>query len=245
MGFQAQAAEPVDERGENRQRVEPTGFLYGAALGIRREIYKDFDRRVIPLPIIGYRGEKLQVYGPFVSYEFLEIGDFEISGLLSPRFNGFDESDSDVFEGMDDRKFSMDAGLGLRYEKLDWKVELSTRYDILDRSNGYEIIGKLGRVYRSGPVFIEPAIGLSYLDSSHVDYYYGVSDSEATPEREAFKGDEALNSTLGVSFITPLFFNGLTRLSIQNTWFDSSITDSPLTDSEAGLEYFIAFSKFF
>ena len=139
----------------------------------------------------------------------------------------------------------MDAGLGLRYEKLDWKVELSTRYDILDRSNGYEIIGKLGRVYRSGPVFIEPAIGLSYLDSSHVDYYYGVSDSETTPEREAFKGDEALNSTLGVSFITPLFFNGLTRLSIQNTWFDSSITDSPLTDSEAGLEYFIAFSKFF
>jgi len=233
------------ERGENRARVEPTGFLYGGALGIRREIYKDFDRRVIPLPILGYRGERLEVYGPFVSYEFLEIGGVQISGLISPRFNGFDESDSDVFEGMEDRKFSMDAGLGIGYEVDDWKMGLSSRYDVLGRSEGNEIIAKLGKVYRTGPIFIEPAIGLSYLDSSHVDYYYGVDDSEATPERQAFEGDDALNTTLGVTFISPALFNGLTRVGIQKTWFDSSITDSPLTDSDAGLEYFLTFSKFF
>ena len=197
------------------------------------------------MPILGYRGEKLEVYGPFVSYEFFEIGSIEISGLLSPRFNGFDESDSDIFDGMDDREFSMDAGISLGYQKVDWQMELSARYDVLDRSNGYEIIGKLGKVYRTGPVFIEPAIGLSYLDSSHVGYYYGVDESEATRERPVYKGDEALNTTLGVSFITPVFFDGLTRLGIQNTWFDSGITDSPLTDSDAGLEYFITFSKFF
>lgn len=221
------------------------GFLYGAAVGIRREIYKDFDRRVIPLPILGYRGEKLEVYGPFVRYEFIEAGGFEILGLLSPRFNGYDESDSDVFEGMEDRKFSMDAGIGLGYEIDNWKFQLSGLHDILDRSDGNEVIARLSKVYRSGPVFIEPGIGLSYLDSNQVDYYYGVKDSEATPERPAFEGEEALNTTLGISFITPIFFEGLTRFSIQNTWFDSSITDSPLTDSDAGLEYFIAFSKFF
>jgi outer membrane protein len=164
---------------------------------------------------------------------------------LSPRFNGYDDSDSDIFEGMEDRKYSMDAGIGLGYEIDDWKFQLSSLHDVLDRSDGNEIIASIGKVYRTGPVFIEPAIGLSYLDSKLVDYYYGVEASEATPDRPEFAGDSALNTTLGVSFITPVFFDGLTRLGIQNTWFDDSITDSPLTDSDAGLEYFIAFSKFF
>ena len=234
-----------DDAGDNRRRIEPTGFLWGGALGIRREIYKDFDRRVIPLPIIGYRGEKLEVFGPFVRYEFFENDGLKFSGLMSPRFSGFDESDSDVFEGMDDREFSMDAGVGFTYEFDDWKIELSTLHDILGRSDGNEVRAKLAKVFRTGPVFIEPAIGLSYLDSNHVDYYYGVAEDEATADRPAFEGEEAVNPTLSVSFITPVFFDGLTRFGIQKTHFDDSITDSPLTDSDAGLEYFISFSKFF
>lgn len=234
-----------DERGENRRRIEPRGFLWGGALGIRREIYKDYDRRIIPLPIIGYRGEKLEVYGPFASYEFYESGGFGISAIASPRFAGFDESDSDIFEGMDDREFSMDAGVRFNYEFDDWKVELASLHDVLGRSEGNEVTTRLGRVFRTGPVFIEPAIGLSYLDSNHVDYYYGVAEDEATDDRPAFEGEQAWNSTIGVSFITPIFFDGLTQFAIQKTSFDSSITDSPLTDSDAGLEYFIAFSKFF
>jgi outer membrane protein len=232
-------------RGENRERIEPMGWLWGGALGVRREIYKDFDRRVIPLPIIGYRDEKLQVYGPFANYEFLNVGNWAISGLVSPRFSGFDESDSDVFAGMDDREFSMDAGLGIGYQVDNWKLELASLHDILNRSDGNEVTLEFGRVFRTGPLFIEPKIGLSYLDDNHVDYYYGVAGDEATAGRPAFEGEASLNTTLSVSFVTPIYFNGLTRIAIQNTWFDPNITDSPLTDSNAGVEYFIRFSRFF
>ena len=232
-------------RGEIRERIEPKGWLWGGALGIRREIYKDFDRRVIPLPIIGYRGEKLQVYGPFANYEFLNVRNWAISGVVSPRFSGFDESDSDVFAGMDDREFSMDAGLGIGYQIDNWKLELTGLHDILNRSDGNEVTLEFGRVFRAGPLFIEPRIGLSYLDDNHVDYYYGVAESEVIAGRPAFEGKASLNTTFGVSFVTPIYFNGLTRFAIQNTWFDSNITDSPLTDSSAGVEYFISFSRLF
>jgi outer membrane protein len=238
-------AESASQRGEDRARIEPRGFLYGGAIGVRREIYKDYDRRVIPLPVLGYRGEKLRVFGPFVSYEILNSGDFKFSAQARPRFGGFDESDSDIFEGMEEREFTMEIGLGLNYERDNWKFELSGLYDALDRSNGTEYSASLGKVVRVGSVFVEPRIDLSYLDSRHVDYYYGVNESEATNFRPEYEGDNAFNSSLGVSMTTMKFFDGLTRFSVDNTWFDSSITDSPLTDSDSSLSLRISFAKFF
>lgn len=233
------------ERGENRARIEPTGFFYGGALGVRREIYADFDRRVIPLPVIGYRGERLRVFGPFVNYEVVDTGALGLDLRLSPRFQGFDESDSDVFSGMEEGEFSMDAGAGLTWERDDWKLELIGLADILDRSNGREWQLGLSRAYRAGPLLFEPAIGLSWLDRRHVDYYYGVAAAEATSTRPAYRGDSALNTRLGLNLFTPAFFGGLTRIGIENTWYDSSIEDSPLTDTDSSLGVFIAFSKFF
>ncbi len=239
----ASAAAP--EQGENRARIEPMGLFYGGALGLRREIYTDYDRRVIPLPVIGYRGEKLQVFGPFVSYEIARSGALGLEARLSPRFGGFDDSDSDVFIGMEAREFSMDAGLGLTWARDNWKLQLVGLGDALGRSNGQEWSATLGRAYRAGPLLFEPAIGLSYLDDRHVDYYYGVADSEATGSRPAYRGDSALNTTLELTLVTPALFGGLTRMGIENTWYDTVIENSPLTDTDSSLSVFIAFSKFF
>ena len=238
-------AESASQRGENRSRVEPRGFFYGAAISIKREIYVDYDESVTPLPVLGYRGEKLNVFGPFVSYEFLSAGDFKFSARAQPRFDGYEESDSDIFEGMDEREISMDIGLGLKYQRDNWKFEIAALHDALDRSNGTEFSASLGKVFRSGPVFIEPSVGLSYLDSRHVDYYYGVGQSEATSDRPEFEGRDAWNPSLGVSLTTPAFFDGLTRISLENTWYDSSITDSPLTEEDSSLTLLASFSKFF
>ena len=239
------AADTVAGRGENRERIEPSGFIYGGALGVRREIYIDYDRRVIPLPVIGYRGEKLQVFGPFVRYELLRRDALSLNARLSPRFAGFDESDSDIFAGMEDRQFSMDLGLGVTYERNDWKIEAASLRDLLDRSNGHELKLRLGRALRLGKVFIEPTIGLSYLDRKHVDYYYGVDETEATSFRPSYDGKSARNTELGANFVSRSFFGGLTRVSIENTWYDSSISDSPLTEEDSILSFIISFAKFF
>jgi len=245
MAGKVSGAETVAERGENRERIEPSGFIYGGALGVRREIYIDYDRRVIPLPVIGYRGEKLQVFGPFVRYELFRQDALSFNVRLSPRFGGFDESDSDIFAGMEDREFSMDLGLGVTYERNDWKIEAAGLRDVLDRSDGQELSLQLGRAFRLGRVFIEPTVGLSYLDRKHVDYYYGVDESEVASFRPAYAGKSARNTQLGINFMSRAFFGGLTRLSIENTWYDASISDSPLTDEDSSLRFLISFAKFF
>lgn len=233
------------ERGQNRAKIEPYGSIYGGALGIRSEIYVGYNQRVIPLPILGYRGEKLRIFGPFVNYEAYRDGAFGFDVKLSPRFNGFDESDSSIFDGMQAREISLDFGLGLNWQRDDWKVELAGLYDALDRNNGREMRASLSRAYRFGWVFLEPSIGVSYLDQHHVDYYYGVDETEVVSLRPAYRGDSALNRKLGVSLSTPAFFNGFTRIAVENVWYDSAISNSPLTEEDSSLSIYISFSRFF
>jgi MipA family protein len=234
-----------EEPGQARERVEPMGFLYGVGFAISQEIYRDYDRRQMILPILGYRGEKLNVFGPFVSYEFYQQGQIEFSVRARPRFQGFDDSDSDIFDGMKKRKDTLDVGLGMTFKENDWKLEVAALHDALDRSDGYEISTTIGKLFRTGPVFLEPSIGLSYQDSNLVDYYYGVRDSEATPFRNSYEGDHAINTTVGISLKTMSLLDGLSSLSVENTWYGSGITDSPLVGSDSSLSLRLTYSRFF
>jgi outer membrane protein len=234
-----------DNRGEARERIEPKGYLYGIGLGINQEIYKGYDYRVIPLPILGYRGDNFRGLGPFVSYDALQFSDVEISVQAAPRFQGFDESDSYIFKNMADRKFSMDAGLGLSYEKKNWKINLSGMFDVLNKSNGYEAKANISRVFRQGPLFIEPSISVSYLDSNHVDYYYGVKADEVNQYTYQYQGKSTINTTLSLSLATPIFFEGFTRFAIDYNWYGSEISNSPLVDTDTNISMRLLFSKFF
>jgi outer membrane protein len=234
-----------EARAQEPYRMQDPGFIWGFGLGIVEQVYNGFDQRVIPLPVIGYNGERLKVFGPFVRYEFLQMDKTTVSLQTAPRFNGYEELDSSIFDGMEKRKDSLDIGLGFKREVDRWIFDVSGMYDALGRSDGFELKGSIARVYPAGSFFIAPSLGLSYLDSNNVDYYFGVRDSEATAFRSAYKGEEALNTTAGISFITPAFFNGQTRLTISHTWFDSSIADSPLTDKDTTLGIILAFAHSF
>src|SRR5690606_28156234 len=111
---------------------------YGVGIGVNQEIYRGYSSRTIPLPILGYHGEKLSVYGPFISYKLLKLGNVSFSAQLAPRFAGFDESDSTVFTGMAKRKDSVDGGIGVQLRQQAWLLEADTMFDLLGNSNGRE-----------------------------------------------------------------------------------------------------------
>ncbi|MFT5758346.1 MAG: outer membrane protein [Alteromonadaceae bacterium] len=228
---------------ENKKST--SGFLYGAGISISKEIYKGYNSRTMPLPLIGYKSDKLTIFGPFISYEVYEASNVKLLIKAAPRFQGFDDSDSYIFSGMADRQNSMDFGIGLNYQKAGWKVGVSSLFDVLDRSNGIELISAVSHVFRFGPLFIEPQVSLSYLNNAHVDYYYGVKKEEVNQDRTEFIGKSALNTALGLSMATPIFFGGYTRLNIQHTWFASEITNSPLVDDDSNLSFQLFFTKSF
>ena len=224
---------------------QPQGWMWGFGVAASQDVYTDFDNRVVPIPIIGYTGEKLRVYGPFIGYELFRESGFTLDAQLVPIFAGYEEDDSAVFTGMDDRDFSYAAGVGLNYNPGSWVYSLSTNADILGKFDGYQASARIGKRFRINNVMIEPSIGVNYQDSNYVDYYYGVRPEEASAFRSAYNGDSALNTEVRVAISTRQFLGGMTRLEVGATFFDDSISDSPLTDDDTALNAMLVYTRFF
>ena len=228
-----------------RQRDSGYGFLYGFGLAVNQELYQGYSTRVIPLPVVGYRGEDLTIFGPIASYKLLQLADFNIKLRLQPRFAGYDEDDSPVFAGMAQRHYSMDGGFALDYKLGKWKTDFSTVFDLLGRSNGFESKASLGRPLQFGPIFIEPSVGVTYQSSKLVDYYYGVRANEATDSRPAYSAGAAVNYQASIGVMTPILFGGITRFQVSNTWYDNDLLNSPLTSGRKGLTFLLSYSRLF
>ena len=228
----------------DRQQVKD-GFIYGVGVNYSQEIYKGYDSRFIPIPVIGYRSERLNVFGPFVSYRVLASNNLKIAFELAPRFQGFDESDSDFFLGLSKRKDSLDAGISAEYQYGHWKTKVTSMFDILNNANGFEVETKLAYAYRMGPIFIEPSVAANYESSKLVDYYYGVGELETLSNRPFYKGESGISYSAGISLSTPIFLGGFTRMSINSQWFGPHITESPLVDASRQIGVNILFSKSF
>lgn len=226
-------------------RKHQSGFFYGAMLGYKTEIYKGVDNDFSAFPVVGYRSNNFNFLGPFISYRLLDHGPLEVNSILRYNFAGYDSSDSAFLNGMEDRDASLDLGIGLSYKKQHWAAKFDAQHDVIGNSNGFKLKASIGKTFYFGPIFVEPNLGLHYWDNQYVDYYYGVSVNEATSGREVYQGRYAINKKLGLNISTPIFFGGFTRLSLEQIWYDASIANSPLTDSDNSVNIRMTFSRFF
>ncbi len=242
LSYQVTHANEANET--SNQRPQATGFIYGAGVAYQQQLYKGFDQRTIALPLIGYVGENLNVFGPFVSYSFYKKDDWKVDVNLSPRFSGYEASDSPFFEGMSERKDSLDAGFSLNYSPANWTLKFSTLSDVLSKSKGNEFSFMVANKHKIGLLSIEPSVTISQFDNDLSDYYFGVLQNEATDSRSYYEGTSSVNKTVGVAFTHPLPI-GLLRLDVSNTWYGSGITDSPLVDSDKSFSTRLFFIGFF
>jgi outer membrane protein len=227
------------------KKMHQSGFFYGFMLAHKNEIYQGVDDDFMALPVVGYKSDDLNILGPFISYNFFKSDFYEFSALMRYRYAGYKSSDSDNFKGMEDRNASLDIGLGFNYKVNNWSAKLDVVHDVIGSSNGLELKGNIGKTFYFGPIFVEPNLGLIYWDKSYVDYYYGVEAYESNSNRPEYAPNSTLNKKLGLNISTPIFFGGFTRLSIEQTWYGSEISKSPLTDSNNNLSAILTFSRFF
>jgi outer membrane protein len=230
---------------ETNGRSTQAGFIYGVGLITSGQLYKGFAQRNMFIPLIGYQDEKLKIFGPYISYQIAKFNELSVDFKLSPRFQGYEQSDSDIFIGMQERNNSLDAGIELAYSLQNWQVNITSLFDVLNQSHGYEVKTTISHRYQIGPIFITPQISASLLDNNLVDYYYGVLPEEAKPNRMPFEGQKAHNFSVGVLVATPVFLGGFTRFSIEHQWVDTAISDSPLVDKKTTLSAQLFFTRFF
>ena len=174
---------------ENRTR-----YGIGAVVLIDKDGYRDVGSETRVLPGLSIQNKWVSLYGPQLDLKLL--GNDKRSWWVGPRieyrFDGYEQKDGAVFRGMANRKGGVFLGVAGEVD-LGSDFELEADYvRASGRDGGFERGAvaslQLSRTYRNGPWSWAPRIGMEYLSSSYVDYYYGVRATEATPTRPAYAG---------------------------------------------------------
>lgn len=223
--------EPVDMK-----LSRPLGKLgrigAGAIVIARGSPYAQSDNNPIDIfPAIVYLGNRIQITGPYAQIGILGSGSTRLAGTIGYRQATYEEEDSPVLIGMQDRESTAMAGISLQMDTLaGFNIEASYQWDILDRIGGSEGNLSLSRPIPWKRYRFTPSVSLHFMQSNMANHDYGVSVSEETADRKAFQPGSTITPELGMSVfaeITPRITGALMTAA---EWFDSDIRNSPIVD---------------
>jgi outer membrane protein len=187
--------------------------------------------RVFPIPALGLQYKRWFVQGIRGGYSFVKSDRFTANLFAQARFRGLEPEDSPFLAGMEERKKSMDAGLEFIYSGRPLGFRASFITDTLGRSNGQEVslLAVSGvPLGRRGIILV--GIGPRWLSQNRVDYYYGVRESETTPERPAYTAEATWNLDVNVTAIINVSSKWSLVVLLNREGLGSSIKNSPLVE---------------
>jgi MipA family protein len=236
LALQAQSGEPP------RTDEAPAGWSIGLGVATRAPIYAGESSRTLPLPLIGYEGERFYIQGASVGYRFIKNDSFTLKAYVAANTNGID---ADKFgrnelaqRGIDrnlleDRDFGADAGVTASWKTAIGVFETDVRADISNTSDGYQASFDYRAPLPVGNAIVVPGVGITAYSSDLADYYYGTLSDEVKRGVVNYKPGSATVPHASVTVIVP-FASKWTFISNVNVDFlPNDITDSPLVDKDS------------
>lgn len=218
----------------------------GAGVGILETPYKDYDREVVPVPVLTYESENFWFRGLGGGYYLWNDGSDKLSVMAYYSPFHFKPKDSDDYQlrQLDKRKATLMAGLSYVHNTDYGFLRTSLAGDTLDNSNG--VSWDLAWLYRytNGGLTLTPGIGVEWSSENLNDYYYGVSRQEANRSGlNRYEADSDWSPYLEMSASYKLTdawsLYGLARYN----HLSSEVKDSPMVDKSwsgalsAGITY--------
>jgi outer membrane protein len=200
--------------------------------------YKGTDAKYFPVPVLNMRYKRFFLQGIRGGFDYIQKDKVTANVYAQVRFRGLEPDDSPFLEGMTERKKSMDAGTEFIYKGRPVGFRIGAVSDVLGRSNGQEVsflaisgvpLGKLGIVL--------VGFGPRWLSTNRVDYYYGVSEDEARPDRPAYQGQDTWNLDLNVTTILNVSQKMSLFFLFNREGLGNGIKDSPLVDQSAAYSF--------
>ncbi len=225
----------------------PDGAI-GLGAGLRRydDIYigaeggRLTEQDVVPLYL--YSGRYLFSRGTAAGIHLFRNDHVELNALFSWRTEHLDPESRDEFANLNRREQSLDGGVELRLKGGWGRLNVNYLTDTLDRHEGQSAAVSYFFPLRRGRFSVFPFIGFSWYSDELADYYFGVSEEEATELLAAYSPGEARWLSLGVNTsyqLTPrweLFAN----LGVGSV--DSAVADSPIVDTGTRAVLFAGFN---
>lgn len=212
----------------------------GLAARGEREIYRDVGSEINPALFFRYENGpvEIQAYdGLQASLNLLGNSTFTLGVNASVDFGGgYDADDSDYFKGMDELDTLYSVGLELEGMFGGWIFQLDASQDVSGEHDGQEVELTLGYEWAAGGFDITPSISVAWLSEDYVDYFYGVSASEARADRPVYAPGSSYELGLELMVTRDIGENWKGVLIGGISTFGDDIKDSPLVDEDYEIE---------
>jgi outer membrane protein len=121
-------------------------------------------------------------------------------------------------------------------------MEVQVDHDILDRSQSLEASLALNRLWVGPRTFFRLGVETVYQNDQGLQYYYGVSEDEASVTRTTYQPEDGVD--LGLSGMFSMKVGEKTTWTAFANWrrFSSEVTESPLVDREDGFFFLTGIS---
>ncbi|MEO1203657.1 MAG: MipA/OmpV family protein [Pseudomonadota bacterium] len=242
----ALAASPVHAQYEVSEipfiNAPPGTAALGGGIRLGQDLYFAVDnedtRQIDLVPLYLYNGKYLFFRGTAGGVHLYRNDSMQINLLGRYRFQKLDPSRNAFYDGIDERRQSLDGGVELRLRGKWGGLNANYLTDTLNRHKGDS--AELTYRYRfdRGKLTLSPFVSYGWNDGTLTNYYFGVSEAEARPDRPEYApGDSnwiafGLNTTWWVSsqvqFFANMGFGGV----------DTVITDSPLVEESTQSAFF-------
>ncbi len=134
----------------------------------------------------------------------------------------------DELAGIHHREYDFDAGLRLSRRFGDSQVSFELLNDISGAHGGILLNSFFSHIQVWRNWEFRSALGVSTYSSDFINYYYGVSQEEATSIRPAYQAKTGYNIQFEFHSEYPLTEDWVLIGGILSTWFSSAISNSPI-----------------
>lgn len=211
------------------------GNSFGVGLGVvaAPRPYTDVETAVIPVPVLLYQRGGFYFRGVQAGYQWFADAPVTLDVFGVPRFDGYDEDDSDALEGMDERDYTLDAGVGVAWRRPHLEIALNGTSDVSRRSEGERVELQVRFPFQVTRWRIVPAVAAQWQSEETVDYYFGVERDEARPGRPAYAPKSTVNHEISVLALWQsarpwALFGRAYRVS-----YGDEIKDSPIVETSS------------
>ncbi len=215
-------------------------LLVGFGVRAEKELYRDTDTEVSPVPFLRYENGafQIQAYDDIsASYRVFGSPDFGLSIKGGVDMGGgYDTGDSRYFNGMDKLNTIYTLGASFESEFGGWTAGIEFTQDVSGEHNGQEIEVALGHPLDYGKLEIRPTISATWISKKNVDYFYGVSAREARPDRPAYSPGSSYEIGAELMLLYSIFDDLQFVATVEVAKVGDEIKDSPLVDEDHEVE---------
>jgi outer membrane protein len=207
-------------------------LLVGPGVWVTTKPYRGVDPTVVPIPAV------IAVVAPFF-YKIDTAGcrvfsdsNMTFDFIAKLRTDGYDEEDSKTLEHMHNRHMTVDAGGEFAISGNWGKLYTSIVTDAMGQHDGQEFRVTYAKPFEFEKSKISPSVGFALLSSKLANYYYGVRNDEATPDRPAYEPGVSYKPFVGLDAYGQLDKDWTLFTSITYYRLDSGLRKSPIVNKD-------------